>query len=345
VGITGSNGKTTVKELIAAILGRAAPTLATRGNLNNEIGMPLTLLELGDQAYGVIEMGANHAGEISRLSRIAQPDLALLNNAGRAHLEGFGSVEGVAWAKGEIVEGLNSDGTFIFNADDAWADYWRGLEGPWRRIGFGMEAGEVRGEELADGRLAIRCPDWRIELRPGLDGRHNRMNMVAAAAAAWALGIDTDTIRAGLESAAPVRGRLQPLAGLHGSRLIDDSYNGNPDSVAAAIRYLGEQPGQRILVLGELAELGDGVDGVYQELGQQARAAGLDGLWAVAPAEPAARAFGEGGQAFRDINTLLAAARQAVSADHRVLVKGSRRAGMERVVAGLSSDQQAGEAN
>ncbi len=344
VGITGSNGKTTVKELIAAILGRSAPTLATRGNLNNEIGMPLTLLELRDEAYAVIEMGANHAGEIGRLSRIAQPDVALLNNAGRAHLEGFGSVEGVARAKGEIVEGLSADGVFIFNADDVWGDYWRGLAGPWRRVGFGMGAGEVRGESLAEGRLAIHCADWRIEVRPRLDGEHNRMNMVAAAAAAWALGIPEATIRAGLEAVVPVKGRLQPIAGINGSQLIDDSYNGNPDSVAAAIRYLAAQPGRRFLALGELAELGDGVDAIYEELGEQAHAAGLDGLWAVMPAEIAARSFGAGGRAFATLDELLTAAREIIGEGDRVLVKGSRRAGMERVVAGLSC-QQAGGAN
>ncbi|MES9855841.1 MAG: UDP-N-acetylmuramoyl-tripeptide--D-alanyl-D-alanine ligase [Sedimenticola sp.] len=343
VAVTGSNGKTTVKEMLASILRCRGEVLATEGNLNNEIGLPLTLLRLQEQPYAVVEMGANHTGEIDYLSRIAQPDVALLINAGRAHLEGFGSLEGVARAKGEIINGLADNGCFIFNADDRWAGLWRQMAGERTYRTFGtVQSADVSSPEEAweivwsDGgffsRFPVSTPEGELQVKLPMAGRHNRMNALAAITAAQVMGVDLSQISSGLESLRPVKGRLYPLVGSNGMQLVDDSYNANPDSVSAAIEVLATAPGRRFLVLGELAEMGAGGERFYRELGELARRSGIEHLYAVGAAVAAVDAFGNGGCGFAGRDELIEGLQQRLEPEDCVLVKGSRRAGMEQVI-------------
>ncbi len=352
VAVTGSNGKTTVKEMIAAILTRRAPTLATIGNLNNDIGLPLTLLRLQDERYAVVEMGANRPGEIGYLSRIARPDVAVLNNAGSAHLEGFGTPEGVARAKAEIIDGLAKGGTFVFNADDRWAGLWAELAGkrPVRRFGVKAPA-EVSSPEQAleirwdstgfHSRFPAHTPQGEIEIELALAGRHNRMNALAAIAAAQLMGATPEQIRTGLAALSPVRGRLQPCLGANEVRLIDDSYNANPDSVAAAIEVLAATEGRRFLVLGDLAELGPDAERLHQALGQMAHDAGIEHLYGLGEAcRTACRSFGTESRHFTERAALIEALQQTLHAGDCVLVKGSRSATMELVVKALKQPEE-----
>ena len=352
LGITGSNGKTTLKEMCAAILSRCGSTLATRGNLNNAIGVPLTLCRLRDEAYAVIEMGANHMGEIDYLTRLVEPDVAILNNAGRAHLEGFGSIENIARGKAEIINGLRPGGTFVFNGDDRFADLWRTLASNLSLRSFGVRRPAdvsspadvyrvVWGDDAFETRFPVRCEAGEAEVSLALAGEHNRMNALAAIAGCLALGADLDAAVEGLSGLRPVAGRLCPLAGVNGARLIDDSYNANPDSVLAALRVLAAAPGRRTLVLGDLAELGEGADELHAQLGRQAAELGIDRLIATGPLSAAATAaFGAGGRHFDDQQALIDALGEGISAEDSVLVKGSRSARMDRVVLAL----RAGEA-
>ncbi len=349
VAVTGSNGKTTVKEMIAAILSRQGRTLATTGNLNNEIGLPLTLLRLQDETYAVVELGANHPGEIGYLSDIARPDVALLNNAGSAHLEGFGSLEGVARAKAEILSGLAADGVFLFNADDRWAGLWRELAAGRRLCTFGMHrAADVSSPEAAIetrwsesgffSRFPVTTPGGEVEIDLPLAGRHNRMNALAAIAAAQLMGADLQQIRDGLLGLRPVTGRLQPVAGTGGVRVIDDSYNANPDSVSAAIAVLATAPGRRFLVLGDLAELGPEAERLHEAVGRQACDAGIERLCCLGGlSRAAARGFGAGAQWFPDHDSLIATLKGQLTQGDTVLIKGSRSARMEQVVKALTT--------
>jgi len=344
--VTGSNGKTTVKEMLAAILAQKGSVLATQGNLNNEIGLPLTLLRLQDEGFAVVEMGANHPGEIDTLSRMASPDVALITNAGRAHLEGFGSVEGVARAKGEIVNGLGQDGTLVLNADDEWAGLWRELAGSRPTLSFGFDPaadvstseGSMRSEWRSDrfyNCFKVKTPVGEFEVELGLAGRHNCKNALAAIAVASLMGATVGQICKGLAGIRPVAGRLCPLLGRDGVYLIDDSYNANPDSVAAAIDVLagiGQASGRRFLVLGELAELGDGVKEIYRQLGELVSAAGIEYLYTVGAAGVAATSFGTGGHSFQDNQQIITKLSEELRSGDMVLVKGSRKAAMETVV-------------
>ncbi len=339
IGLTGSNGKTTVKQMLAAILETEGPTLATQGNLNNDIGMPLTLLRLAaEHRYAVIEMGANHFGEIAYLAGLARPDVALVTNAGAAHLEGFGDVAGVARAKGELFEALAAGAVAVINADDPWADYWRGLVADHRLLSFGQAAGaDVRVIDVERPRLAIAGREVALSLP--LPGRHNVMNAAAAAAVAWALEIAPERIAEGLARTEPVAGRLTHLQGIGGAMLIDDSYNANPDSVGAAIEFLANRPGVRYLVLGDLAELGPSAAEALGRLGEQARASGIDALLTMGDlARHASKAFGSGGVHFDSVEALVNALEPHLGLGVTVLVKGSRSAGMERVVEALQDD-------
>jgi len=350
VAVTGSNGKTTVKEMVAAILSCQGKTLATMGNFNNEIGLPLTLLRLQDESYAVVELGASGPGEIEYLSGIARPDVAILNNAGSAHLEGFGSPEGVARAKAEIVSGLAPSGTFIFNADEPWAELWQELAGDHPVCTFGMrteadvtspnEALETRWDEAGFFSCFPVCtPQGDVEISLPLAGNHNRMNALAAIAAGQLLGASLEQIRDGLAALQPVKGRLQLRAGVSGARIIDDSYNANPDSVAAAIAVLATAPGRRFMVLGDLAELGSDSEKLHEMLGRQVREAGIEQLYCLGEASCATvRGFGAGAVLFQDGDGLVAALQRTLSEDDFVLIKGSRSARMERVVYALLAD-------
>ncbi|HDP89523.1 MAG TPA: UDP-N-acetylmuramoyl-tripeptide--D-alanyl-D-alanine ligase [Thioalkalivibrio sp.] len=343
VGLTGSNGKTTVKEMLAAILRECGTVLATRGNLNNDIGLPLTVLALrAEHDFAVIEMGANHAGEIAYLTAIAQPHVALITNAGRAHLEGFGSVEGVAQAKGEIFQGLPADGIAVINADDVYADYWRGLNADRRVLTFGAEQpADFSGALDASGRMHLDTPAGAVDLDFALSGRHNLLNALCAAAAASAAGASLSAIRQGLAAMRAVAGRLQVRPGHRGATLIDDSYNANPGSLRAAIDVLAARSGQRYLVLGDMGELGGDAAELHAEAGAYARAAGIDRLYALGPMSAAAvEAFGQEGRHFEDWKALARAVDAELAGDVTVLVKGSRAMRMERVVAALEQQQE-----
>ncbi|GAB4119152.1 MAG: UDP-N-acetylmuramoyl-tripeptide--D-alanyl-D-alanine ligase [Sideroxydans sp.] len=349
VAITGSNGKTTVKEMLAAILAAHAgeeAVLATRGNLNNDIGLPLTLLKLRAQhRYAVIEMGMNHPGEIEYLTRIAQPDVALINNASGAHLQGLGTVEGVARAKGEIFAGLRQGGTAVINADDAHAALWRELAGQHRILDFALDhAAQIRGKWAAQdfgGRVQAHTPAGELAFRLQVPGEHNARNALAAASAAFALQVQTETIATALQDFGGVAGRLQRKAAQHGATLIDDTYNANPASMRAALEVLAQTPGKRIFVLGDMGELGDEAAQFHREIGIAARELGIERMLALgALSGLAVQAFGRGAEHFADIETLQRRLAEELDAQTTVLVKGSRFMKMERVVQACATAQE-----
>ena len=343
VAVTGSNGKTTTKTMLVSVLERRLNVLATRGNLNNHIGVPLTLLALREEhEAAVLELGANHPGEIVRLSELVQPAVAVVLNAAPAHLEGFGSVEGVARAKGELFESLPEDGIGIVNADDAYYDYWRGVLAPRRTISFAIDhAADVSGRVLPDG-VEISVKGEVRHLRLAVLGRHNLCNALAAAAVAHSLKVSFDDIVAGLEAVQAVLGRLSPLAGIGGAQLIDDTYNANPASLAAALEVLGERAGERWFVLGDMAELGTDAWCLHAAAGRDAARHGVSRLFALGTlSRAAADAFGGGGESFDSCEALLerlmAQLGQEDPASLSILVKGSRCARMERVVQALTA--------
>jgi len=339
VGVTGSNGKTTVKEMLASILSQLGDTLATRGNLNNDIGLPLTLLELDEQHdYAVIEMGANHPGEIAYLTDIARPDVALITNAGMAHLEGFGSLQGVAQAKGEIYQGLGEQGIAIINHDDQFADYWKQLNKGRKIISFGMTPGSsvtaTSSVSIEFQQLHISSPSGECEVKLKLLGRHNVMNALAASSAALAIGASLAAIKAGLESLAPVSGRLELKAGIKGSRIIDDTYNANPTSLNAALDVLADFPGLHYLALADMGELGGQSDKLHATAGRQAKDKNVHRLYTLGSmASYAAKEFGEPSYCFSDQLEMIEQIKNDLERDVTLLVKGSRRMQMEKVVA------------
>ncbi|PWQ95778.1 UDP-N-acetylmuramoyl-tripeptide--D-alanyl-D-alanine ligase [Leucothrix pacifica] len=342
VGLTGSNGKTTVKEMLSAILSQKGSVLATLGNLNNDLGMPLTLLRLRDEHdYAVIEMGANHFGEIKFLTGISRPDVAILNNAGAAHLEGFGSIEGVSRAKAEIFLGLDESGVAIINADDQYADYWKGCNVGREIISFGMDnAATVQGKVSPTGMLVLSTEDESVEITLSLLGNHNARNALAAASAAIAVGASLADIKAGLETLQPVKGRLASVPGQHGTRVIDDTYNANPTSAAAAVDVLaGFTAGERVLVLGDMGELGDDVLELHRHIGEYAREKNIDQLFCLGKfTEESAKAFGERAEFFTELEPLLDSLKQQLKNNMTLLVKGSRGMRMERVVEALQQE-------
>ncbi len=349
IGITGSNGKTTVKEMTAAILGGFGAVLATRGNLNNDIGVPLTLFGLdGDHRAAVIEMGANHSGEIAYLADMACPTVGVVTNAGPAHLEGFGTLEGVARAKGELFGSLADDGVAVINADDPYASLWRQLAGGRRVIDFGLEqpaAVSADWEPTEQGsRLALRSPWGVVELQLAVAGRHNVLNALAAASAALAADATLDQVRTGLQAVRAVSGRLSLRIRQDGLTIIDDTYNANPASLDAALQVLAQRSGDAWVVLGDMAELGADAAGLHGQMGERIRHAGVSRLYTLGSlAAHAAEEFGAGAEAFRSMESLLAALSAAAVPPLAVLVKGSRRMGMERVVAALLSGSDPAE--
>lgn len=348
LAVTGSNGKTTVKEMLNSIMSVQETTLATQGNLNNDIGVPLTLLRLrNSHGCAVIEMGANHIGEIAWLSKIAEPTVALVNNAAEAHLEGFGSLDGVAHAKGEIYSGLTEDGIAVINADDAYAGFWQQLCAGKTILRFGLEnEAEVTADWHAqdDGsQIELHTPygDTRINLK--LPGRHNVMNALAASTAALAAGAKLVQIRDGLQAMHSVGGRLQIKQGYSGSRIIDDTYNANPGSLRVALDVLNDFNGRHFLALGDMGELGSETEHLHREAGIVARDSGVDRLYTIGGlAHLAADSFGQGAAVYEDQPTMISALRDDLDKDVTLLVKGSRLAHMERVVQALTSNEEIG---
>ena len=341
VALTGSSGKTTVKEMLAAILRAASAdnaVLATRGNLNNDIGVPLTLLELRpEHRYAVIEMGMNHPGEIRYLTQLAAPDVALVINAGRAHIEHLGSEEAIARAKGEIFEGLKTDGIAVINADDRFAYLCRELAAGRKRLEFGIEnPGAVTASyrlRFQESEIVVRTPHGEAGVTLRAAGLHNVKNALAASAVAAALDVTPRAIAAGLSRFAGVGGRLQKKACVHGATLIDDTYNANPESVRGAIAGLAQAPGGKLLVLGDMGELGPDAPALHAEAGAFAAEAGIDRLFTFGELSAhAARAFGKNARHFCRIEDLLAEIENLLAPEVTMLVKGSRFMQMERVV-------------
>jgi UDP-N-acetylmuramoyl-tripeptide--D-alanyl-D-alanine ligase len=347
VAVAGSNGKTTAKEMTAAILSRMGLCMATHGNLNNHIGVPVTLMRLeASHRSAVIEMGANRVGDVAELMRLAQPTVGLITNAGAEHLEGFGNLDGVAQGEGETVSCLKPDGTAIINADDAYAGYWRGVSGAKRIVTFGVQHGAdfsardvfqgiERGEFATRFTLISPLGERAIMLKAG--GAHNVGNALAAAAAAGAAGASLEDIALGLADFRAVAGRLQLKAGARGSWIIDDSYNANPSSVRAALELLRSLSGVTWLVLGDMAELGESSEDSHAHIGSYARDCGIKRLFAMGPlSSRAVETFGPGGEWFADADSLARRLQSELSAGVTVLIKGSRINRLERVVQALT---------
>ena len=342
IGITGSNGKTTLKELVKACLSQQAPTLATQGNLNNDIGMPLMLARIEDKhRFAVFEMGANHAGEIEYLTALANPDVVVITNAAAAHLEGFGSIDGVARAKGEILQNPDRPKTAILNADDAYFDYWSALVADIRMLSFGRSASaDVYADEVVasgeQSQFRLHLPSKELDICLPLAGLHNVRNACAAAAVAFSLGINATQIKKALEGVSPVSGRLQALPGANGATLFDDSYNANPLSVIAAAEFLSQLSGESWLVLGDMKELGSDAAALHREVGEAARACGIDRLFGLGElSRNTVEGFGQHASWYGSIDALVDELSQKLSSSVNVLVKGSRSMHMERVVDAL----------
>jgi UDP-N-acetylmuramoyl-tripeptide--D-alanyl-D-alanine ligase len=346
VGITGSNGKTTVKEMTAAILGVAGSVLYTKGNLNNDIGVPLTLLRLGEQhRFAVIEMGANHAGEIAYTSKYAKADVVILNNAGAAHIEGFGSLDGVAKAKGEIIETLKADGVAVLNKDDNYYGYWEKVASTRRIISFGLNDGadvsardiqtEIIGNEFATA-FDLLTTQGIVKINLKLAGQHNVLNALAATAAGLALGLSLEQIKQGLESVKPMTGRLQPLVGRLGNIVIDDSYNANAASLKAGLDVLVNCKGKPWVVLGAFGELGPESPKIHEEIGELISSKGVVRLLAIgSDAKNTVSVFGEGATFFDSQEDLIGTLKAELKGDEAILIKGSRTQRMENVAAAL----------
>ncbi len=350
IGVVGSNGKTTVKEMIASILRSQfgeAQVLATAGNLNNDIGLPLTLLRLSEaHRVGVVEIGMNHPGETALLAAIAQPTIGLINNAQREHQEFMRSVDDVATEHGALIHALPPDGVAILNADDAHANQWRTLAGSRTIRSFGLRSGvdvtgsfELRG---AGTHLAISLPEGPAQATLHIPGAHNVHNALAAAAASSIAGAGPEAIGEGLTEFRPAKGRLQTFTSARGHALIDDTYNANPDSVRAAIDILASIPGPRILVLGDMGEVGAHGEAYHVEVGQYARERGVDRLLALGEmTHVSVASFGAGGEHFTGVESLMERLNDLPANPATILVKGSRFMRMERVIAQLRNGEPA----
>lgn len=341
VAITGSNGKTTVKEMLASILqahAGANQVLVTAGNLNNAIGVPLTLLGMRAQhRYAVIEMGMNHSGELSYLTGLTQPDVALVNNALRAHLGCFDSVEDIARAKSEIFEGLALDGVAVINAEDPHVACFAAAAGAHRIVRFGMAAGEVRARAVtlgSDGStIDMQTPQGDLSVRLPVPGEHNVRNALAATALAGSLMIPLSSISQGLAGFVGVKGRLQLKTARQGAMVLDDSYNANPDSMKAGIAVLARRPGPLWFVMGDMGELGETAPALHAEIGDLARQSGVDVLLTLGQhSRQSAEAFGPDARHFEQIEPLLQYLNSMLPSAATVLVKGSHFMNMDRVV-------------
>lgn len=346
IAVTGSNGKTTLKNMIASIMKAACDdhedqVLATQGTLNNHLGLPLTLARLNSKhRYAAIEMGMNHFGEIEYLTKLTRPAVAVITNAAASHLEGVGDIAGVAKAKAEIFLGLPTDGTAILNRDDAHFEFWRQQIGNHRYITFGIhpEADIKATVKATDIRqdLQVHTPEGTIEIQLPLLGQHNVLNTLAATAACLAINIPLSAIKTGIESMAPAPGRLQMHTLQNGVNIIDDTYNANPFSLQAAVNTLAKFAGKKVLVLGDMKELGTDAALLHQTAGEKIRAAGIDTLFTFGELSAnTSQGFGSGAQHFTEQEQLLSALKPLLQHTTTILVKGSRSMHMEKVVAKL----------
>jgi UDP-N-acetylmuramoyl-tripeptide--D-alanyl-D-alanine ligase len=347
IAVTGSNGKTTVTQMIAEVLRawKADAAFSTEGNLNNDIGVPLTLLRLrASHQVGVVELGMNHPGEIAYLAAIARPTVALVNNAQREHLEFMATVDAVARENGAVIESLQADGTAVFPADDDYTPVWRALAGARRVMTFALfGTADVTAQAHWDGacwQVKANTPAGPLAFALHIAGRHNVKNALAAVACALAAGVPLHSISAGLSSFSPVKGRSRAVAVRLQNRvitLVDDTYNANPDSMRAAIEVLAELPAPRLLVMGDMGEVGDQGPQFHDEAGHHARAMGIENLFTLGEqAQRASRAFGPG-RHFSDMNALVTSVLAELPHSGSVLVKGSRFMKMEQVVQAISA--------
>lgn len=345
VAVTGSNGKTTLKEMIASILGQCGRVLATAGNLNNELGVPLTLTRLNENYdFAVIEMGANHAGEIANLVAMAEPDVAVINNVGAAHLEGFGSLQGVAEAKGEIFSGLKAEGMGVINMDMPYLDTWKHILGARQYKSFGLQ--QPADITALDLQLSVTGSHFMVRLDGvchfislPLPGIHNVSNALAAIAVCSALDIAPEAIVKGLAAIKSVPHRLQLRQAVNNSLVLDDTYNANPGSFSQALQTLMQFPGAHWLVLGDFGELGPESATIHQQLGRDARAAGVQKLFTVGQqSQLAAVAFGDNAKHFNDKSQLEAELKNTLNKDVACLIKGSRFMKLDLLADALSID-------
>lgn len=349
IGVTGSNGKTTIKSMLYEILRRVAPTLVNQGNFNNEIGMPLTMANMSEgHRYAILEMGASQPGDIAYLAGLGKPTVGIVSNAALAHTQGLGGLADVALEKGAMFAALTSEGIAIINADDPNCDTWRGLAGEAGKLTFGFsKSADVRCEAGdRPGSITLYTPAGTLEVELQVPGRHNAMNAAAAAAAALALEIPTGDIAAGLASFGGVPGRLQRFVGLRGLVVLDDSYNANPASLQAGISVLTEGKDTAWLVLGDMKELGDDAAALHAQAGREARAAGVQQVFAIGElAGAAADAFGDGGKRYETKQALIAALRAQAQAGVTCLIKGSRSSKMEEVALALRQAENGEQAH
>jgi len=350
--VTGSSGKTTVKEMLAEIMRGSGRVLATKGNLNNDIGVPLTLLNISpEHDFAVIEMGASGPGEICYSVNLAHPDIALVNNAMDAHLEGFGSLQGVVKAKGEIYDGLSAIGTAVVNCDDPNSPQWiKRAEGK-RIVTFGVEnpsvdvsATNLHQQESGCYGFTLTYQGNQADVKLNVLGRHNVSNALAASALAISAGVELPQIQEKLESCLAVKGRMYVIDGPKAVKIIDDSYNANPGSVKAAIQLLGELQAEKVFVLGDMGELGPNEEEIHYEIGRFAAKTGIERFLGVGRlSEFAVKGFreegGESAQHYHSQGELIAELRSYMQSGMAVLVKGSRSAGMEKVVSGLIEEE------
>lgn len=344
IALTGSSGKTTTKEMIRSILAEAGSVLTNFKNYNNDIGVPLTLLNLTTQhRYAVIEMGANHLGEIAYLTQITQPNVGLVTNIGPAHLQGFGSMAGVAHAKSEIFSGLMKEGVAIINADDKFTDVLQKASTAFRQVSFGLsEAYDFSATNIqmdADGKATflLHAPNGKeMLLSLSLAGQHHVMNALAAAAATSQVGIELAQIKSGLEKTQAIPGRMIISKTKLGLTLIDDSYNANPSSVAVALNLLAHYPGVRIFVMGDMGELGQNELNYHRQIGQLAKQLNIDFVYTCgALSKETAKAFGANAKHYANHQALILALKRDLQKNATILIKGSRSAQMEKVAAAL----------
>jgi UDP-N-acetylmuramoyl-tripeptide--D-alanyl-D-alanine ligase len=351
IALTGSNGKTTVKDMLCQILLHQAATHATKGNFNNDIGLPLTLFDLSpDDRFAVVELGANHAGEIAVLAKIAEPEIVYVNNVAAAHLAGFGSVQGVIEAKGELYAYCEPRHRALFNLDEAASSYWQSICTAENTLSCALnkdaDVGASWSQDESGLTLEVNYRTQKQSVRLGVFGEHNARNALGAISIALLTGLDFASAAQNLTGFAGVKGRLQMLNGPQGSRLIDDSYNANPDSLEAGIKVLCSLQGEAWLALGDMGELGGEARDLHIKAAQAARHYGVEKMFGIGEMScVASEQFGEAGYCFEQIDEMAQAICGQIHQGVNLLVKGSRSAGMERLVDYLLNNNKRGEIN